>query len=511
MKNKNISKLINKDFFNKYLKKFTKNLGFIHDEIELESEYNPNSKNNFHTFKFEANKHQENNYINFHILNNVKFKNNILILLFKNIRNDLTLIDELTETIYSGRKYIYKLKKGHYVLKIIFIKQLPIKYRINLKLPSKERILYMYNEKYEKYLNDLIKLRERQNFIVLKLKCNNNDSYDKLKNIVNNIYENEKIKYLVLIGDSNEIKTLKKNSLNNSTYYHTLNNNIDYANSDISYGIINKTYKIIVGRISSINKCISQSKKKLNIKNQINKIIEYEEMFDNIDIKKEKWIKNIIGISNDNKTILGTNGVLENIFMKRQLERYSRNLNCTYATLSQNNSLNYYKNNILEKKIDKPTIKDFNRYIDNGISTLFNMGYTDAIELFGKKYINLNVKKLSNNKKYFLGCFIGCSSFLDITRNSLINELQTTRNKGTIGCFFSSVTQSWNAPIDLFKQINTNIIDSEEILTIGELFKKSVSIPEFIPEDLGGNNIYPDFYYYNIYGDPSTRYILTKK
>ena len=61
------------------------------------------------------------------------------------------------------------------------------------------------------------------------------------------------------------------------------------------------------------------------------------------------------------------------------------------------------------------------------------------------------------------------------------------------------------------KQLNTEIINSNRILTIGELFYKSVKTPEFYPVELGGNNIYPDFYYYTLFGDPSTRFILTKK
>ena len=195
--------------------------------------------------------------------------------------------------------------------------------------------------------------------------------------------------------------------------------------------------------------------------------------------------------------------------MKRQLERYSRDYNCTYSTFTQDSSLNSYKNNILEKKIEKPKIKDINNCLKDGISALFSMAYTDTIKISKNKYTNFN--KLYNNKKYFLGCFIGCSSFLDITKNSLIEDFQIARYKGTIGCFFSSVTQSWSAPIYLFKQINTNIIDSERTLTIGELFEKSVNINDFLPEDLGGNNIYPDFYYYGMYGDPSTRFLLTKK
>ena len=51
------------------------------------------------------------------------------------------------------------------------------------------------------------------------------------------------------------------------------------------------------------------------------------------------------------------------------------------------------------------------------------------------------------------------------------------------------------------RQLNTSIINSTSVMTLGELFKESVLVPNF-------KNV-NDFWFYHILGDPATRYILT--
>ena len=98
-------------------------------------------------------------------------------------------------------------------------------------------------------------------------------------------------------------------NLNGWEYYTTkYNKNIKTAASDISYGIINNSYKIIIGRLSPGDNLLNKNEltlkeKKQNIKNQINKIISYENYIDVIISNNFKtddnWVKKIIGIASN--------------------------------------------------------------------------------------------------------------------------------------------------------------------------------------------------------------------
>ena len=55
--------------------------------------------------------------------------------------------------------------------------------------------------------------------------------------------------------------------------------------------------------------------------------------------------------------------------------------------------------------------------------------------------------------------------------------------------------------IALERTLNEQIINSKSTMTIGELFNESISVKEF-------KDSY-DYWFYNLLGDPCTRYILT--
>ena len=63
----------------------------------------------------------------------------------------------------------------------------------------------------------------------------------------------------------------------------------------------------------------------------------------------------------------------------------------------------------------------------------------------------------------------------------------------------------------MMRKLNDEIIDAiseKKIKTIGDLFKSAVSAPVFSQpmNDLGRD---PDFWFYHIFGDPATRFLLT--
>jgi hypothetical protein len=85
---------------------------------------------------------------------------------------------------------------------------------------------------------------------------------------------------------------------------------------------------------------------------------------------------------------------------------------------------------------------------------------------------------------------------------SLSEKFQTAQNKGSIAMFVSSILQNWEPPMHMQRKLNTLILQSTKILTIGELFKSAILVDNI---DWLNN----DFWYYHILGDPCTRYILT--
>ena len=84
---------------------------------------------------------------------------------------------------------------------------------------------------------------------------------------------------------------------------------------------------------------------------------------------------------------------------------------------------------------------------------------------------------------------------------SLAENLQVSKNKGSIAMFASTILQSWLPPMHMQRELNNTIINSDKTLTIGEIFDKAVKNDVFYKSK--------DFWYYHLLGDPSTRYILT--
>ena len=116
---------------------------------------------------------------------------------------------------------------------------------------------------------------------------------------------------------------------------------------------------------------------------------------------------------------------------------------------------------------------------------------------FDSPAVCLTMPKSSPNEPSFkVNCSSSSERFL-----SLSEKLQIAKNKGSIAIFSSSVLQTWVPPMYIQRTLNEKIINSESVLTIGELFNESISVDEF-------RNSY-DYWFYNLLGDPCTRYLLT--
>ena len=389
-----------------------------------------------------------------------------------------------------------------------------------------ENILYIYNKNYIDSVNILKEFREKQNYKVILYEYKNSNSYNSLKTYINNIYNNNSIKYILLFGSVEEIPTYMRN-LNGWEYFTTkYNKNITTAASDISYGIINNSYKIIIGRLSPGDNLLNKNeltlkKKKQNIKNQINKIISYENYIDLIISNNFKtddnWVKNIIGIASNEGDGFGLDGLSDNKYMRRELTKYENKLNCNFVELydSRFNSghigdpSNKNSNNTYDKT-GNPNTNDLDKHLDNGASIMLYTGHSSEVSIATTSYSVNNTKNLSNKNKYFLGCVVGCSiGSHDEDYMCLAESFQVAKDKGSIGMFVSSILQSWQPPMHMQREFNSTIINSNKIMTLGEIFKQSVINKKFLPRQLGGDSNKIDFWHYHILGDPVTRFILT--
>lgn len=153
-------------------------------------------------------------------------------------------------------------------------------------------------------------------------------------------------------------------------------------------------------------------------------------------------------------------------------------------------------------RVGNPNSTNLKNKINNGTPLLLYVGHANETSLSTSNFSNTHVSSLTNKDQYFLGSVVGCSiGSHDESVLTLSENLQIAGNKGSIAMFVSSVLQDWTPPMHMQRRLNTNIINSTRIMTIGELFKDSVVEPNFI--------VGTDFWYYHILGDPCTRFVLT--
>lgn len=400
----------------------------------------------------------------------------------------------------------------------------------------KETILYIYDYKYRDQVSQLEKLRISQNYNVLKYFIRNNDTIYLLKEHINLIYSKYNLKYIVLVGSIEEVPTFMRKGVNEGSNKTIYNMNTETASCDMFYGMINsKTckscnsnicyglnncyenfdYKIIVGRLTpgdNIYGSISEltyDKKIINIQNQVDKIISYEHIIDillngNVNPLIDGWLDNIIGIASNEGSNIGIDGLSDNEYMNRELDKFDRLMNCRYTELYQGCLLNSVNNNDKNNhdNTDDPNYNELIQELNKGCSLMLYAGHANEVSLSTTGFSNNHMDRLDNFNKYFLGCVVGCSfGSHDENYMSLAENLQVSKNKGSIAMFASTILQSWLPPMYMQRELNNTIINSDKTLTIGEIFDKAVKNDVFYKSK--------DFWYYHLLGDPSTRYILT--
>ena len=258
----------------------------------------------------------------------------------------------------------------------------------------------------------------------------------------------------------------------------------------------------------------------INVNNQVNKIIEYENNINDIINKNliSDWSKRVVGIGSSEGGAPfydGLDGLSDGEYLRKELERYRQNF-FTFTEfydgyISPEQGVN--NSEIHFDSYGNPKKDDILDTLDNGCSIVLYTGHADEISL-STSYLNTNdINNLNDvtDKKYFFMSLVGCSSgSYDEPFMAFAEKLLTVENKGAIGVFSSTILQSWRPPMYAQRQMNNIIMNSTSTYTIGELFKESNLHTGFLPTTRGNiiNNVM-DLWFYMIFGDPCTRLICT--
>ena len=361
-------------------------------------------------------------------------------------------------------------------------------------------------------MNELKLFRETQGYQVSTYLVSENDDYLSIKTHIDNLYNiDNQLKYILIFGNVEDVPTLMKTGTGENFQYQTaLNLNYTSAASDISYGMINDQLILCVGRLVAGDNVyyttseLTEDEKITNVQNQIDKIKSYESLVDelisnyqNLDLTN---YKHIVGIASNEGP--GIDNLNDNEFIRSELLKY-KDINFNFTELFQGTLpiSNSDTNNNYDLTGD-PTNTNLVNSINDGVSLLLYTGHANETTLSTTNFNVFNVDQLNENSNLFLACVVGCSlGSFDERYLALSEKLQISKNKGTIAIFSSSVLQTWAPPMYIQRTLNDKIINSESIMTIGELFNQAVSVDEF-------RNSY-DYWFYNLLGDPCTRYILT--
>ena len=382
-------------------------------------------------------------------------------------------------------------------------------------------VLFIYDQKYHDHVNTLKLFRENQGWNVQLhlVNYNNNNNitpstintqYNTLKITVNNMYAASPFRYILIFGSIEEVPTSMR-EINEGPAQSIYNANTSTAACDFYYGLYedNDTiyYRTIVGRLTPGGNILGQQPitdvtKIANIEYQVSKIIRYEGIIDVITTDSTiinnpnySWLKTIIGIASNEGAGSGIDGLSDNRFMNSELDQYQTDLNATIVELYQGSLLNSNDNP------GDPNSNELITSINSGSSLLLYAGHASEVSLATTGFNINSVSGLSNTDKLFLGCVVGCSiGSHDENYMSLSERLQCD-NDGSIAMFVSSILQSWVAPMYMQRALNTAILGSTSVKTIGQLYFSAVTTPRFLSS--------LDIWYYHILGDPCTRYILT--
>ena len=385
-----------------------------------------------------------------------------------------------------------------------------------------------YNSGPDSPVQRLKRLREGQLYDVFVYSVEKEYTPRGLLTVVQEYYQQKSIYYLILIGSIEEIPSYIRTMVDEE-WDTDLNKNYKTACSDISYGIyVDNTptplIKIIVGRITPgdnqyiegvVTAELSDVEKIQNVTTQIDKIEYYENLYDtssSYDNEMDLWFKNVVGIASSEGDGIGIDGLVDKIYMRKELEKLSKvGFNChevfqgntAIAPSKVENIGLYHADAVGEQK------KHLLDEINNGLGILLYTGHAYENKLSTTQLEVQDLVSLQKNNKLFFGNVVGCSvGSHDEDYLSLAEAFQILPKAGSIAFCASTIMQSWKEPMymqrEMIRIIQTQVTDTHK-LTLGEIYRESMLTSNFV------ESYNEDLWFYTYFGDPATRCLMTKK
>lgn len=293
-------------------------------------------------------------------------------------------------------------------------------------------------------------------------------STEEIKDTLRYYYRNHNLKYVLLVGDSEQIPPLE-----------------NMGTSDASYGfLLNDDFypEVAVGRYSVLSK--------LDLSNQIQKTIQYEKN------SSGNWQSRAVMAGSDQGP--GDNGEFDKEHLRIVKDSLSKIGIQTIAEL-------YDGTDTIDDldAIGDPTSTMLTQVINNGVGHFYYMGHGTNGSLTTTHYRTEHVSTLQNSVAFPISVIGGCSvgKFDNNTclAESFMRAYNNGKPTGTVLMWAAAEDFDWNAPMRGQDEIVNQLIADNSIKTFGELAMKSM-------EEM---NIYYDKQGFQtsstwvIFGDPS--------
>jgi len=310
--------------------------------------------------------------------------------------------------------------------------------------------------------------------------------------------------YLVIMGSIEQVPSIMR-KIHEGWVKTALNQKVNKAASDISYGVVDGVLKTIVGRLTPGDNVYGGSKRELNkrqMKQNVRKQIQKIKKFENSGVNRDVF--RVAGIGSNEGNGFGIDGMSDKVFLHSELEKMYNNEGIIYNEFYDGNAVGGsagVDDGVVLDSAGRPSdrkIVDLMNRDDGGIKGLFYTGHANEVSLSTSGFDvhdSNKLKKRKDGKNLFIGCAVGCSvGSHDENYMSLCEALQCCKLSGSVAFFGSTILQSWAPPMYMQREIMRSF---GTVKTIGELFRKGIEVENFRTAD--------DFWFYTLFGDPLTK------
>jgi len=309
---------------------------------------------------------------------------------------------------------------------------------------DKEKMLILTTSKYKNSLEEYVEWKKKRGLDVELDAVSAEKGAEAIKQKLQDKYDTEGLKYIILVGDIDDVPSLMLQAHRSSPYRK------EGYPSDPSYTLLEGDDMIGDALISRIS-----VNTQAELENQLNKIIKYEKGdFDNFD-----WIKNVLVAS-----MTGFDGVDHAGKLERKLK----------------SSPEYFENVIKIMESDRNITEKIRHAIEQtGINFFAHHGHGSPTAFASLPFSREDAANLKNfNKGFPIIHAAACStgSFWitdgDCLAEAFMKAGTVEKPSGTIAFLGGTTSMDPGACIAAQKEVFLNFYFDEDVKTIGELFYK---------------------------------------